>query len=94
MSKRRKVNGLEFHVEDEGKLGDAHVFALFEDASSFAIARAVSHGKPVKLDVVIYSKAAARAWGGDDAVDVYEDDPEASVHERIIVRAESQGRIP
>jgi len=49
--------------------------------------------KPVNVDVIVYSRAAARAWGGDSAVEVYDADPDASVHERIVIRAESLGRI-
>jgi hypothetical protein len=42
---------------------------------------------------VTWTKAAARKWGGDAAVETYEIDPEASVHERITVKAEALGRV-
>ena len=51
-------------------------------------------GEKINLDVVTWSRAAARAWGGDDAVEQYDEDPEASIFERIVVQADSWGRIP
>ena len=40
-----------------------------------------------------WMKAAARVWAGDYGVEVYEEDPEASVHERIVIKADAQDRI-
>jgi hypothetical protein len=88
-----KHKDLEFHVGEEGTLS-ATMFKTFDAACSHAISLACSKGVAVELDVCTYSKAGARAWGGDDAVETYLDDPEASVHERIIIKAESRGRIP
>lgn len=65
-----------------------------EEASAIAIARSMSRGgEPVEINVLVSSKAGARWYGGDYGVEVYEEDPDASVHEQIIVRAESIGRI-
>jgi hypothetical protein len=90
-----KKAGLEFHVSDGG--GDrghgTTVFQDFDKAAGFALSRACSHGGAMQIDVVTWSKAAARAWGGDAAVEIYEEDPDASVHERIIIKAEAIGRL-
>ncbi len=91
---KRKVSGLEFHVQDKERRGDTDVFDTFDEACSRAVAKAVSNGESVLIDVVIFSKAAAKAWGGDDAVEQYKEDPDASVFERIVVKAHSQGRVP
>lgn len=82
---------VEFSVDDAG--GKERIFKTFDEAAGFAVAIAGSTGKTVNLDVLIYSKAGARAWGGDDAVEEYESDPDASVSERIEITAQSVGRI-
>ena len=83
--------GLEFHVDDCA--GEPRVFVSFGEAAGFALAIATSNGKTVTLDVVAWTEAAARAWGGDDAAESYREDPDASVFERIEVRANSLGRV-
>jgi hypothetical protein len=45
------------------------------------------------LDVIVWSEAGARAYGGDAAAAVYAEDPDASVHDRIVITAISQGRV-
>jgi hypothetical protein len=89
-----KKSDLEFHVSLERGSATTVVFKNFDKAATHAVAQSISTGEPVVVDVVTWTKAAARKWGGDSAVEIYEDDPEASVHERIVVRAGSQGRIP
>lgn len=86
-----KKAGLEFHVSDERGQGTT-IFTNFDKAAGFALSRACSTGNEMQIDVVTWSKAAARAWGGDNAVEVYESDPEASVHERILIKAQALGR--
>jgi hypothetical protein len=83
---------LEFHVGDEAGTTTTR-FKTFDKAAGFAVARCCGTGSPVVIDVITWSRAAARAWGGEAAVEQYETDPEASVHERIVVRAEALGRI-
>jgi hypothetical protein len=90
MSKKHK--DLEFHVDTQDGLG-TRVFNTFEEAAVMAIARSAGNGDPATIDVLTYSRAGAKAWQGDHGVEVYNEDPDASVHERIVVRAESQGRI-
>ena len=83
---------LEFHVNDERGQG-ATIFTNFDKAAGFALSQACYTGNEIQIDVVTWTKAAARAWGGDNSVEIYEEDPDASVHERIIIKAESIGRI-
>jgi hypothetical protein len=85
---------VEFEVEFAGPRGGrSQTHRSFEEAAATAIAMAASTGQEVYLDVLIYSKAGARWWGGEAAVEMYEEDPDASVSQRVIVRAEDEGRI-
>jgi hypothetical protein len=90
MAKNHK--DVEFAVDDAG--GKERIFKSFDEAAGFAVSIAASTGKKVDLDVLIFSAAGARAWGGDDAVEQYHDDPDASVFERIVISADDQGRVP
>ena len=65
----------------------------FGAAMCRAVQRALTLGRPVALDVVVWSEDAARLYGGEDAVACYREDPDATVHDRIMVSAQSQGRI-
>lgn len=92
MSKPKQHKDVEFAVENPLQGGE-DVFKTFPEAAAHAIALAASRGETIALDVLIYSKAGARWWGGDEAVEMYAGDPEASVSQRVVVRAEDQGRI-
>jgi hypothetical protein len=81
------------HPDVEFAVGDKH-YERFNEAAGIAVARAVSKGKDEVIDVLVHSKAGARWYGGDEAVEMYDEDPEASVFERIWVRAGSEGRVP
>jgi hypothetical protein len=83
---RQRHKDLEFHVDNA-------VFRTFAEAAAHAIGFAASHGGDVTIDVVAWSRAAARVWAGDHGVEEYDADPEASVHERIVIKATSQGRV-
>jgi hypothetical protein len=86
---------LEFHV-DHPKGGVSPVFITrhYDKAAQEAISRSVaSGGVIVHLDVVAWSPAAARAWGGDEAYELAKEDPELSVLDRLVIRAESQGYV-
>lgn len=91
MAKKKSHKDVDFHVSD-GSGRDLR-YDTMEDAAATAIALAVSHGMPVTIDVVVHSASGARWLSGDYGVEVYSEDPEASVFERIVVRADSQGRI-
>lgn len=69
-------------------------YDTFTEAAGQAVSSAVIRGKDVFLDVVVHSRAGARWWRGEDGVDDYDEDPEASVFERIRIRADDQGRVP
>ena len=86
-----KHKDLEYQLEDAG--GATRTFKSFEDACALAVSVAASDGRPVNLDVLCWSRAAARVYGGDAGAEIYDEDPEASVFDRIVIRAESQGRI-
>jgi hypothetical protein len=88
---RRRHPGVEFAVNDANRT--EHVFKTFDEAASFAVGLARGNGARVHLDVLVYSPAGAAWWAGDDAVADYHDDPEASVFERIEIRADSLGRV-
>jgi hypothetical protein len=81
------------HKDVEFHTGDI-VSTVWEEAVSQAVFDALSQGKDVELDVVIWSEAGARWYGGDDAVEDYKEDPGASVFDRIVIKASSRGRIP
>lgn len=81
------ADDIEYHVGNE-------VFSEQDEAMAVAVIQSISKGgAKVNLDVVIFSEKGAQEFGGDCAVDVYREDPEASVHERVVVKAESTGRI-
>ena len=82
---------VEFAVDDMS--GHERIFKTFNEAAGFAVSIAASNGSTVNLDVLIWSPAGARAYGGDDAVEQYFEDPEASVFERIEIRADAVGRV-
>jgi hypothetical protein len=91
MAARKTHPHLEFAVNDCG--GKERIFKRFDEACGFAVSVAAS-GKPdVSVDVLCWTEGAARFWGGDAAVEAYREDPDASVTERIIIRAESIGRV-
>jgi hypothetical protein len=84
------MKDVEFAVEDAG--GHERIFKTFDEACGFAVSLAAS-GRTVNLDVLVWSRAGARRFGGDDAVERYDEDPEASIFERVEIRVQSQGRI-
>jgi len=87
----RTHKDVEFAVDDAS--GKERIFKTFDEAAGFAVSMAASNGQTVNIDVLIWSKSGARAYAGDDGVEQYEEDPEASVFERIEVRADAVGRI-
>jgi hypothetical protein len=93
MTTRAKTHkDVEYAVDDAS--GRERIFKTADEAAGFAVSLALSDGRPHNVDVLVYSAAGARWFGGNDAEDQYQYDPEASVFERIEVRATSHGRIP
>jgi len=82
---------VDYAVDDAS--GHERTFKVFDEAAGFAISLAVS-GRDVDLDVLIWSEEGAEWYGGDDAVEQYNEDPEASVFERFEIKVNAVGRIP
>ena len=91
----RTHRDVEYHVGFDGESTcPCRIFADFNDAAVFAVTRGQSGGFDQFIDVVIWSVPGARAYGGMDAVEQFKEDPHASVFDRIVVRARSEGKIP
>lgn len=92
MARPQTHSDVEYAVDDAS--GKQRTFKSSNEAAGFAIALSMSHGKPVNLDVLVHSPAGARWYrGSSDGVTEYEEDPEASVFDRIVISAESTGRV-
>lgn len=89
---RRKHKHVGFHVDDAS--GRERVFDTFDEAAGFAVALSAGSGWKQNIDVVIWSEAGARWYAGEDGVEHYREDPDASVFERIEVKAHDVGRVP
>lgn len=93
MPRRPHHEDLEFHVSaGESK---TRVHDNWKDAVADAAQMSASRGGELAVvDVVAWSRTAAALWAGSHGVELYDEDPEASVFERFEVRARSVGRIP
>ena len=89
---RNRHKDLEFAVDDAN--GEERIFKDFDEAAGFAVSIAATGREDVYIDVLAWSRGAAKAWGGDDAAEQYDEDPEASVFERIEIKADILGRVP
>jgi hypothetical protein len=69
-------------------------FSRWDEAVLWAVAISGTHGTEAVVDVLVHSRAGARHWLGDYGVEQYDEDPEASVFQRISIRVEDKGRIP
>lgn len=87
---QRKHKDVEYAVEDGG--GKERIFKTWGEAAEFALGMAASTGE-ANLDVLIYSTWGAKFYGGEDAVEQYKEDPEASVFERFEIRVNNVGRV-
>jgi hypothetical protein len=68
-------------------------YQTFDEALAYAFSVALSAGH-ARIDVLVYGEDGADAFGGDDAVAEYREDPEASVFRRFEVQVEDVGRVP
>jgi hypothetical protein len=82
---------LEFAVDATS--GQQRIFKKFAEACVYAVGLAATNGRPCNIDVLAHSVGAARAWSGDFGVEEYRADPDASVFERIEIKADSKGRV-
>ena len=92
MSRTKTHKDVEFAVDDPG--GRQRTFKTFDEAATVALADAATTGSRVNLDVIVWSRAGANWWGGGDAEDAYDEDPDASVFERFEVHVNRLGRVP
>ena len=83
---------VEFEVSDEAGF-TRKTYKTYDEAVRDAFDMAVSTGG-ANLDVLVWSEEGAEAWGGDDAVEQYNEDPEASVFERFELRVNAVGMVP
>ena len=91
-----KSKGRHKDVEFEVSAGEktAH-FKNWDEAAVMAVAMSASRGgAEAVIDVVVHSRAGARHWLGDHGVEMYDEDPDASVFQRVSIRATDKGRIP
>jgi predicted DNA-binding protein len=72
---------------------DDNFYTKDPDEAMLRAMRWAMAGGEARLDVLVSSEAGAEAYGGDDAVEQYLEDPEASVFARFEVRVNAQGRI-
>ena len=92
MARPQTHKDVEYAVNDAS--GKQRIFKSSNEAAGFALSLAMSHGGSVNLDVLVHSPAGARWYrGSSDGVEEYNEDPDASVFDRIIVTAESTGRV-
>ena len=92
MARPQTHKDVEYAVDDAS--GRQRIFRSSNEAAGFAISLAMSHGSAVNLDVLVHSPAGARWYrGSPEGAAEYEDDPDASVFDRIVVNAESLGRV-
>jgi hypothetical protein len=84
------MKDLEFHVDVNG---NTQVFNAFATAIEVAVVYSIRTGRPVFVDVVTWSEKAAYAFAGSDGVERYAEDPNASIFQRIEIRANDLGRI-
>ncbi len=82
---------VEFAVDDAS--GKERIFKDPVEAQLFALNMAMSRGESA-IDVLIWSEDGAQAYGGSDAVDRYNEDPEASVFERYEISVNFVGMVP
>lgn len=92
MAKKRTHKDVEFHCLGTG--GKDMYFDNFDEAAAFALGDAMQSGVWKNFDVLIHSESGARWWGGDDAVEQYREDPDASVFQRMRIKAELEGMVP
>ncbi len=89
-----KHKDVEFHVEPVGLDLQTVVFETWNDAAGFAVGAAASRGVDYIIDTVIASRAGAEWYAGDEGTEQYDEDPDASVFDRIVISVDWQGQIP
>lgn len=81
------------HLSFEVTRGEhTRTFTKFSEAVEHAFVLAAA-GEKITLDVLAWSRAGAKAWAGDYAAEIYDEDPEASVFERYELSVNFVGRV-
>jgi len=93
MARAATHQDVEYAVDDAS--GKERIFKTPGEASAFAISLSMSRGgTPINIDVLVWSPAGAKWYrGSSDGVEEYKEDPDAAVFERIVIKAESIGRV-
>jgi len=84
-------DGVEYQVEG-GQEANPKYFDDPKEAAQAVFNNLISSGRAT-LDVLVYSEDGAKAHGGDDAVERYREDPDASVFERFEFSCNHVGRV-
>lgn len=92
MARKKTHKDVEFEVVGPG--GQVLSFRDFDGAAAFVVGSSLSQGVWSSIYLIVRSEAGARWWGGESAAEQYRSDPEASVFEKINVKAQSEGMIP
>ncbi len=77
---------LEFQILD-------NTFKNLGEALQFAFMKSVGEGEPVVLDIVTWSRSAAKAWAGESGAKEYDKDPDASVFSRFVLSVKAKGMV-
>jgi hypothetical protein len=92
MARPKTHKDVEFEVENTSGERRTRIYKTFDEAAGYALSIAISSGEAV-LDVLVWTESGARWLGGDDAVEQYREDPDASVFDRYVIKVNAQGRI-
>ncbi len=85
-----RIEDVTYSIDDCS--GNERCFDDPKEAQAFALSVAMSRGDSV-LNVLVHSECGAMAFGGDDAVESYREDPDCSVFERYEISVNCAGRI-
>jgi len=85
---------VEYHISPRDCVDNEKTFITINPklAHSDAMYRAMG-GMPMWLDVCIWSEEGAKFYGGDDGVEQYRLDPEASVFDRFEININYVGMV-
>lgn len=89
----QRVTAAKKHKDVEYEVG-RKIFKTLDEAAAHAVLQGMSGSSgTVNIDVLVHSEAGAAALMGDDGVESYQEDPDASVFMRIAVKVNMVGRI-
>lgn len=68
------------------------IFKRYNEAALAAVDQAMFRGEST-LDILIYSEKGAKFLFGDEGIERYREDPDASVFERYEIKVNNVGRV-